>query len=68
MPLTADLVRLPFVMAMAAGAVLAMGGNDTQLLRYLPGGSPHGWIAVPAMVAGIVASLRCPAPLGMARR
>lgn len=63
-----DLLRLPYGMAMAAGAALAMGGNDTQLLRYLPGGSPHGWIAVPAMVAGIVAGLRCPAPLGMARR
>jgi hypothetical protein len=67
-PRGADLVRLPYGMAMAAAAVLAMGGNDTQLLRFLPGGSPHGWVAVPAMVAGILLGLRCPAPLGLPRR
>jgi hypothetical protein len=61
LPRLADLVRLPFGMAMAAGALLAMGGNDSQLLRFLPGGSPHGWAAVPAMVAGILIGLRCPA-------
>lgn len=66
-PSTADLVRLPYGMVMAAGAVLAMGGNDSQLLRFLPGGSPHGWLAVPAMVAGILIGLRCPAPLGLRR-
>lgn len=41
-PRAADLVRLSYGMAMAAGALLAMGGNDSQLLRFLPGGSPHG--------------------------
>lgn len=66
-PHLADLVRLPYGMAMAAGALLAMGGNDSQLLRFLPGGSPHGWVAVPAMVAGILIGLRCPAPLGLPR-
>lgn len=66
-PRLADLVRLPYGMAMAAGALLAMGGNDSQLLRFLPGGSPHGWVAVPAMVAGILIGLRCPAPLGLPR-
>jgi hypothetical protein len=67
LPRPADLVRLPYGMAMAAGALLAMGGNDSQLLRFLPGGSPHGWVAVPAMVAGILIGLRCPAPLGLPR-
>ena len=67
LPRTADLVRLPYGMAMAAGALLAMGGNDSQLLRFLPGGSPHGWVAVPAMAAGILIGLRCPAPLGLTR-
>lgn len=66
-PCEFDLVRLLYGMAMAAGAVLAMGGNDSQLLRFLPGGSPHGWVAVPAMVAGILIGLRCPAPLGVPR-
>ena len=65
-PRIADLVRLPYGMAMAAGALLAMGGNDSQLLRFVPGGSPHGWVAVPAMVTGIMLGLRCPAPLGLA--
>lgn len=64
-PRAADLVRLPYGVAMALGALLAMGGNDSQLLRFLPGGSPHGWVAVPAMVAGILLGLRCPAPLGV---
>jgi hypothetical protein len=67
LPCPADLVRLPYGMAMAAGALLAMGGNDSQLLRFLPGGSPHAWVAVPAMVAGILIGLRCPAPLGLPR-
>lgn len=67
-PRAADLVRLPYGMAMAAGALLAMGGNDSQLLRFLPGGSPHGWLAVPAMLAGILFGLRCPAPMGLTRR
>lgn len=67
-PRAADLVRLPYGMAMAAGALLAMGGNDSQLLRFLPGGSPHGWLAVPAMLAGILFGLRCPAPMGLPRR
>ncbi|MEI8252044.1 MAG: YeeE/YedE thiosulfate transporter family protein [Synechococcus sp. ELA057] len=58
LPRLGDLVRLPLGMAMAAGAVLAMGGNDSQLLRYLPGGSPHGLVAVATMVAGIVIGLR----------
>jgi hypothetical protein len=67
LPRLADLVRLPYGMAMAAGALLAMGGNDSQLLRFLPGGSPHSWVAVPAMVGGILIGLRCPAPLGLPR-
>lgn len=67
-PRAADLVRLPYGMAMAAGALLAMGGNDSQLLRFLPGGSPHGWVAVPAMVAGILLGLHCKASLGQPRR
>jgi hypothetical protein len=67
LPRSADLVRLPYGMAMAAGALLAMGGNDSQLLRFLPGGSPHGWAAVPAMVVGILIGLRCPARLGVTR-
>ena len=43
---------------MAMGAVLAMGGNDSQLLRYPPNGSPQGWLAIPAMAAGIIAGFR----------
>ena len=49
--------RLPCGIGMAIGATLAMGGNDTQLLRYLPGGSPHTWLALPAMAAGILLGL-----------
>jgi hypothetical protein len=67
LPGLADLVRLLYGMAMACGALLAMGGNDSQLLRFLPGGSPHAWVAVPAMVAGILIGLRCPAPLDLLR-
>jgi hypothetical protein len=46
--------RLPMGIAMAIGASLAMGGNDSQILRYLPGGSPHGWLAVPTMAIGVL--------------
>jgi hypothetical protein len=42
---------------MAMGAVLAMGGNDSQLLRYLPNGSPQAWLAVPTMLIGIAVGL-----------
>ena len=49
-----DLPHLGYGIAMAIGAVLAMGGNDSQLLRYLPNGSPQGWLAVAAMVVGII--------------
>ncbi len=34
-----------------------MGGNDVLLLRYLPDGSPHGWLALLAMVLGILVGL-----------
>lgn len=67
LPQLHDLVRIPYGMAMAAGAVLAMGGNDTQLLRFMPGGSPHGWVVVPAMVAGILIGMRCSPPLALFR-
>lgn len=50
-------VRLLYGVAMAMGAGLAMGGNDTQLLRYAPGGSPHGWLALVVMAGGIAIGL-----------
>ncbi len=46
--------RLPCGIAMAFGATLAMGGNDAQILRYLPGGSPHSWLVLPAMAMGVL--------------
>jgi uncharacterized membrane protein YedE/YeeE len=52
-----DWPRIAYGMMMAMGAALAMGGNDSQLLRYLPNGSPHAWLAVPAMLIGIVGGL-----------
>lgn len=55
--------RLFYGIAMAVGAGLAIGGNDTQLLRYAPGGSPHGWLAVALMVVGIFAGLNAAPPL-----
>lgn len=58
LPSRGDLSRLPSGMAMAAGASLAMGGNDSELLRYLPSGSPHSWVALPAMVLGVLLCLR----------
>lgn len=63
-----DLPRLGYGMAMAMGAVLAMGGNDCQLLRYLPNGSPQGWLAVPAMVGGIIAGFRIAEALNLKQR
>ena len=63
-----DLPRLGYGMAMAMGAVLAMGGNDSQLLRYLPNGSPQGWLAVPAMVGGIIAGFRIAEALNLKQR
>ena len=52
-----DLPRLGWGILMAMGSVLALGGNDSQLFRYLPGGSPHAWLALPAMMLGIWLSL-----------
>lgn len=52
-----DLPRLGWGILMAMGAVLALGGNDSQLFRYLPGGSPHAWLALPAMTLGIWLSM-----------
>lgn len=56
-PSWCDWPRIAYGMTMAIGAVLAMGGNDSQLLRYLPSGSPHGWLAVSAMLLGIAGGL-----------
>jgi hypothetical protein len=67
LPRGADLVRLGFGIGMAVGAALAMGGNDSQLLRFLPAGSPHGWIAVPAMLLGILGGLNTPSPAALFR-
>ncbi len=40
-----------------ASSTAVMGGNDALLLRYLPDGSPHGWLALLAMVLGILVGL-----------
>lgn len=58
LPRCRDLPRVAYGGAMAIGAALAMGGNDSQLLRYLPSGSPHSWLAVPVMVVGILVGLK----------
>jgi hypothetical protein len=52
-----DWPRIAYGVTMAMGAVLAMGGNDSQLLRFLPNGSPHAWLAIPAMLIGIAGGL-----------
>jgi hypothetical protein len=49
-------MQLP--LALVVALLLASGLLLNQILRYLPGGSPHGWLAVPTMAIGI--------PLGQA--
>jgi len=56
-PCWSDCWRFVWGVGMAIGATLAGGGNDSQLLRFLPGGSPHAWLAVPAMAAGALVGL-----------
>ncbi|MCP9809417.1 hypothetical protein KBY58_08220 [Cyanobium sp. HWJ4-Hawea] len=41
-------------LVMVVGAELALGGNDSQLFRFIPMGSPHALLGVPAMAAGIL--------------
>lgn len=43
---------------MGVGAVMAQGGNDTQLLVSMPALSPHGFTAVAIIVLGIYVGVK----------
>ncbi|WP_194435405.1 YeeE/YedE thiosulfate transporter family protein [Vibrio fluminensis] len=43
---------------MGVGAVMAQGGNDTQLLVSMPALSPHGFTAVASIVLGIYVGVK----------
>jgi hypothetical protein len=62
LPRWSDCWRFPWGIGMAMGAALAGGGNDSQMLRFLPGGSPHAWLAVPAMVSGALVTVALSKP------
>ncbi|WP_164675351.1 hypothetical protein [Vibrio rhodolitus] len=42
----------------SAAAVMAQGGNDTQLLVSMPALSPHGFTAVASIVLGIYVGVK----------
>lgn len=54
--------------AMGAGAAMAMGGNDTQLLLALPAVSPGAMLAVMGMIVGIYIGVVMRQPLARLRK